>query len=51
MPNLPAEIISALREGQVDFTKARAIACVESEQHHKTLSLLLCYIVPSCKKS
>lgn len=35
--NLPAEIMSALRSGQIEFTKARAIARVKDEQQRKTL--------------
>lgn len=34
---LPAEIMRALREGQIEFTKARAIARVKNEQQRKTL--------------
>ncbi|RCJ42002.1 chromosome partitioning protein ParB [Nostoc minutum NIES-26] len=35
--NLPAEILSALREGKIEFTKARAIAQVKNEEQRKTL--------------
>jgi ParB family chromosome partitioning protein len=35
--NLPAEIMGALRDGQIEFTKARAIARVKNELSRKTL--------------
>jgi len=35
--NLPAEILSALREGKIEFTKARAIAQVKNEEQRQTL--------------
>ncbi|QLE59886.1 ParB/RepB/Spo0J family partition protein [Nostoc sp. TCL26-01] len=35
--NLPTEIMNALREGQIEFTKARAIARVKNEEQRKTL--------------
>ncbi|WP_017653114.1 ParB/RepB/Spo0J family partition protein [Fortiea contorta] len=35
--NLPAEILQALRAGQIEFTKARAIARVKNEQQRQTL--------------
>lgn len=35
--NLPAEILLALREGKIEFTKARAIAQVKNEEQRKIL--------------
>jgi len=35
--NLPIDILTALREGKIEFTKARAIAQVKNEEQRKTL--------------
>ncbi|MBD2067630.1 ParB/RepB/Spo0J family partition protein [Leptolyngbya sp. FACHB-671] len=35
--NLPAEVLKALREGKIEFTKARAIARVKDEQQRSEL--------------
>lgn len=35
--NLPAEVLKALRQGELEFTKARAIARVKDEQQRKSL--------------
>ncbi|MBD2683540.1 ParB/RepB/Spo0J family partition protein [Nostoc sp. FACHB-857] len=35
--NLPVEILKALREGQIEFTKARAIARIKNEEQRRDL--------------
>ncbi len=35
--NLPDDVLSALREGKIEYTKARAIARVKDEQERKEL--------------
>ncbi|MDZ8264523.1 MAG: ParB/RepB/Spo0J family partition protein [Nostoc sp. ChiQUE01b] len=35
--NLPVEILTALREGQIEFTKARAIARIRNEEQRRDL--------------
>lgn len=35
--NLPIDILTALREGKIEFTKARVIAQVKNEEQRKTL--------------
>jgi ParB family chromosome partitioning protein len=35
--NLPTDILQALREGKIEFTKARAIAQIKNEEQRKTL--------------